>query len=160
MSHPWEDIAANIHKEAKEARQRRTINAPPPPPQQQQQQFVIPKVSPLQQPGGRRQAKASLEKSDNLLSMPRHGTGDLAGAGDLDKEAELHLLRKERDMLRMQLMDRSADSSYRQRYEDLYRSKHSLPAEPGVSASMVAGTWNGQQVKDDGHSELGLHNFR
>ena len=73
---------------------------------------------------------------------------------------ELEKLRRHNARLQRRLDEYHPDNSYRDRFEDLARARNSLPAEPGVEASLVQGVWNDQPVRDDGHMELGMMNFR
>ena len=152
MSHAWEGITADI---AKEARAKRKLDIPPPAPLKK-----IPRHSPLQDNRTRRMPRSTgtlqHHQSTSVMPGPPHSTMPTEEMLDNDVEA----LKRERDYLRSQLMDHSSDSSYRHRFDQLYRSHHSMPVEPAVSASVIKGVWDGEEVVDDGHSVLGLHKFR
>lgn len=77
-----------------------------------------------------------------------------------DDRQELERLRRQNARLQQELSEYHPDSSFRNRYEDLARGRNSLPAEPGIEASLLKGVWDDQPVRDDGHLELGMMNFR
>ena len=153
-SEEWDDILQNIKGDARDNARKRGHDQ-----DQLGKPRKIQRIGLLQEPR-KIPGPPQQQQPPQQLQSPLIEPGSTPASQQDKDRAELERLRRYNAKLLRELEERHPDSSYRNRYEDAVRARHSIPAEPSLEASVLEGTWNKKPVRDDGHLDLGMFNMR